>query len=90
MKKESFRNPMRIRLSEERRGRMVGSIKQFFAEHFDETLSDFRAESLLDFFVKELGPPVYNQAIRDACMFIQDRLTDLEGEFYEPEEPYTR
>jgi uncharacterized protein (DUF2164 family) len=81
---------MRIRLSEERRTRMVCSIKQYFAEQFDETLSDFRAESLLDFFVRELGPPVYNQAIRDAYTFIQDKLTDLEGEFYEPEEPYAR
>jgi uncharacterized protein (DUF2164 family) len=82
--------PMRIKLSEERRTRMICSIKQYFAEHFDEALSDFRAESLLDFFVKELGPPVYNQAIRDAYAFIQDKLTDLEGEFYEPEEPYAR
>jgi uncharacterized protein (DUF2164 family) len=69
---------------------MVCSIKRYFAEHFDETLSDIRAENLLDSFVKELGPPVYNQAIRDAYTFTQDRLTDLEGEFYEPEEPYAR
>jgi uncharacterized protein (DUF2164 family) len=90
MHKDRSSHPMRIRLSEERRGRMVCSIKQYFAEHFDETLSDFRAESLLDFFVQELGPPVYNQAIRDAYTFIQDKLTDLEGDFYEPEEPYAR
>ena len=81
---------MRIRLSEERRTRMVEAIKQYFVEHFDETLSDFRAESLVDFFVKEIGPPVYNQAIRDAYMFIHDKLTDLEGELYEPDEPYAR
>jgi uncharacterized protein (DUF2164 family) len=90
MKKDHLRHPMHIRLSEERRARMVGSMKQYFAEHLDETLSDFRAESLLDFFVKELGPPVYNQAIRDTYTFIQDKLTDLEGELYEPEDPYVR
>ena len=44
-----------------------------------------RAELLLDFFVKELGPPVYNQAIRDAHDFVAEKLVDLEGEFYEPE-----
>jgi uncharacterized protein (DUF2164 family) len=81
---------MRIRLSEERRARLIRAIKQYFVEHFDETLSTFRAENLLDFFVKELGAPVYNQAIRDAYAFIQDKLTDLEGEFYEPEEPSAR
>ncbi len=69
---------------------MMRSLKQYFAEHFDEELSDFRAEGLLDFFVKEIGAPVYNQSIRDAYGFMQDKLTDMEGEFYEPEEPYSR
>jgi uncharacterized protein (DUF2164 family) len=78
-------SPMRIRLSDERRARMLDSIKRYFADHFDETVSDFRAQGLLDFFVRELGPPVYNQAIRDATAFIQDKLLDLEGEIYEPE-----
>ena len=52
-------------------------------------MSEFQAELALEFFVRELGPPVYNQAIRDARGFMQDKLTDLEGEFYEPEDPYS-
>jgi uncharacterized protein (DUF2164 family) len=64
MQKDKGWSPMRIRLSGERRARLIRAIKQYFAESFDEALSDFRAESLLDFFVKELGAPVYNQAIR--------------------------
>ena len=69
---------------------MVRSIRVFFADRLDQELSEFQAQQLLDFFTKELGAPVYNQAIRDAHGFIQEKLTDLEGEFYEPEEPYTR
>jgi uncharacterized protein (DUF2164 family) len=64
--------------------RVLDAIKRHFAD-LDEPISDFRAEGLLDFFVRELGPPVYNQAIRDACAFMQEKLTDLEGEIYEPE-----
>ncbi len=81
---------MRIQLTDERRDRALRSIKEYFTERLDEEISDFRAEELLDFFVRELGPPVYNQAIQDAYKFIQDKLIDLEGEFYEPEEPYSR
>ncbi len=81
---------MRIKLSEERRDRVIRSTKEFFAETFDDELSDYRAQRIVDFFTKELGPPVYNQAIRDAYGFIQDKLSDLEGEFYEPDEPYSR
>ena len=65
--------------------RMLDSIKKYFANNFDEPISDFRAEGLLDLFVRELGPPVYNQAIRDATGYMQEKLGDLEGEIYEPE-----
>jgi uncharacterized protein (DUF2164 family) len=78
---------MRISLAADRRSSLIHALKQYFEEHFDETLSDFRAEALLDYFVKELGPPVYNQGVRDAHAYIQDKLGDLEGEVYERETP---
>lgn len=83
-------NPsMRIELSGERRDRIVRSVRKFFGEELDQELSDFQAERVVAFFVKELGAPVYNQAIRDAHAFLQGKLEDLEGEFYEPEEPFS-
>jgi uncharacterized protein (DUF2164 family) len=76
---------MRIRLADERRTSLIRSIKNHFDEEFDEPLSDFRAEALLDFFVRELGPPVYNQGVRDACGYMQEKLGDIEGEVFETE-----
>jgi uncharacterized protein (DUF2164 family) len=76
---------MRIRLSPERRITLLSAIKQYFSAAFDESLSDFRAEGLLDFFVRELGPPVYNQGVRDASSFMQEKLADIEGDIYERE-----
>ena len=78
-------SPMRIRLAPDRRAKLLVSIKQYFEDNFDEPVSDFRAQALLDFFVLELGPAVYNQGVRDASSFIQDKLTDIEGEVYEKE-----
>lgn len=76
---------MRIRLSDDRRALLLRSIRQHFLDEFDEPISDFRAEGLLDFFVRELGPPVYNQGVRDAAGYLQEKLSDLEGEVYERE-----
>lgn len=76
---------MRIRLADDRRAGLLRSIRQHFLDEFDEEISDFRAEGLLDFFVRELGPPVYNQGVRDASRYMQDKLTDIEGEVYERE-----
>jgi uncharacterized protein (DUF2164 family) len=83
MPRQNPDSPMRIQLSDDRRARLIRSIKQHFLDEFDETISDFRAEGLLDFFVRELGPPVYNQGVRDASRFMQEKLADIEGEVHE-------
>ena len=75
---------MRISLSDERRRTILETLSRFHLEEFDEELSSFRAERILEFFVGTLGPPLYNQAIQDARGFVQEKLSDLEGEFYEP------
>ncbi|MBA2669322.1 MAG: DUF2164 domain-containing protein [Gemmatimonadetes bacterium] len=76
---------MRIQLSDSRYARLRRSREQHFLDEFDEPLSDFRARGLVDFFIRELGPPIYNQGVRDASGFMQEKLTDIEGEVYERE-----
>jgi uncharacterized protein (DUF2164 family) len=84
------KSSMRIQLTDERRERMLRSLRKFFADELDVEFGALAAERILDFFAKELGAPVYNQAIQDARGFLQSKLDDLEGEFYEPDEPYAR
>lgn len=76
---------MTIRIDDERRTALLSRIQSFFLEEFDEELSEFRAATLLDFFVSALGPQVYNQAVQDARGFMLRQLEDLEGDVYEPE-----
>jgi len=78
---------MRIQLDDERRQLIVRSLQGLFANDFDRELSDYQAGLILEFFLRELGAPVYNQAIQDARRFFEEKLLDLEGEFFEPEEP---
>ena len=75
---------MSIKLSEERRSELVLRLRGFFLEQFEEELSDFRAEHLLDFVLEALGPQVYNQAVQDARAVMQRKLDDLEGEVWMP------
>ena len=78
--------PMRIKLSDDARAQLIDAVGRLFADEFDRELSEFQAQRLIDFFVRRLGAPVYNQAIQDARGFLQTKLDDLDGEFYEPEE----
>ena len=77
----------RIVLSDERRADLVTAIQAFFVTELDQELSEFKAREVLDFFIRQLGAPVYNQAVQDVRAFLQDRVSDLDVEFYEPEEP---
>ena len=77
---------MRIRLAPERRASLLQAVKRHFAAEFEESLSDFRAEGLVDLFVRELGPPVYNQGVRDAVSYLQAKLADIDGDVYERED----
>jgi uncharacterized protein (DUF2164 family) len=76
---------MRIRLSDDRRARVLLAVKRHFDAEFDDPISDFRANGLLDLFLRELGPAVYNQGVRDACGYVQGKLADIDGEIHEPE-----
>ena len=77
--------PLRIKLSDDRRARIISSLQGLFSSDLDREISDFQAEQVLEFFIRELGAPVYNQAIQDARGFFQEKLEDLEGDFYERE-----
>ncbi|CAN5712463.1 MAG: DUF2164 domain-containing protein [Gemmatimonadetes bacterium] len=85
MSQDHSASPIRIQLSDDRYARLRRSLEQHFLDEFDEPLSDFRARGLVDFFIRELGPPIYNQGVRDASRFMQEKLTDIEGEVYERE-----
>ena len=77
--------PLRIRLSDERRGALKRDLSAYFEANFGEPMSDFRAEELVAYFLQKLGPPVYNQAIADARGFMLEKIEDLEVEVYEPD-----
>ncbi|MBT8477966.1 MAG: DUF2164 domain-containing protein [Gemmatimonadetes bacterium] len=78
---------MRIKLSDERREILLMAAQALFEEEFERELSAFQAERLIDFFLGQLGPAVYNQAVQDARVYFQQKLEDLDGEVYEPDEP---
>ena len=71
-----------ITLSDDRRARLVGQLQTLFAFEFDEKLSEFRAEQILDLMLTTLGPGIYNQAVQDVRAHLQSKLDDLDGEVY--------
>lgn len=79
---------MSIELHDETRKKALASIKTYFEERFEEEVGDLQAQLLLDFFLEELAPSVYNKAIADAQAFIQERVVDIDATCYEAEFGY--
>jgi len=79
---------MAIEISRERRAELVASIQRYYAEKMDEEIGNLDAEFLLEFLVKEIGPSIYNQAIRDAQAVLQDRVGEMDAILFETEEGY--
>ena len=79
---------MKIALKLEAEKRVIGSIKRFFAETMGENIGELKAKLFLDFFLQEIGPSVYNQAIVDAQDLLQGKIEDLAGECFSPEFAY--
>jgi uncharacterized protein (DUF2164 family) len=79
---------MPITLTPDAKQQALASIKRYLLEELDLDAGDLKAGSLLEFFLKELAPSVYNQAVADAQRYMQDRALDLEGACHQDEFGY--
>lgn len=77
---------MNINLSREEKQRITPLIREYFEKELNESIGAFDAEFLLDFFVREVGPFIYNRAIYDAQSFLKDKLDELQHGLFELEQ----
>ena len=58
---------MTIEISKEARQQAIASIERYFRENMDKKIGNIAAGALLGFFLEEIGPLVYNQAVSGGC-----------------------
>jgi uncharacterized protein (DUF2164 family) len=76
---------MNLEISKQVRAETIASLKRYFEENMPEPIGDLPAGLLLSFFVEEVGPAIYNQAIADAQARMQQHAADLHGELFAEE-----
>ncbi len=77
-----------IEISKQARGDAIASIRRYFEENMTEPIGELPAGLLLNFFLEEIGPVIYNRAVADAQTRMQQRVSDLDGELYVDPFPY--
>lgn len=77
-----------IEISKQGRADAVASIQRYFEENMPEPIGELAAGLLLNFFLEEVGPVIYNRAIAGAQERMAQRVSDLSGELYADEFQY--
>lgn len=79
---------MSIELNKDARKQAVLSIERYFLDNMDEKIGNIQAAALLNFFVEEIGPSIYNQAVLEVQGRLQTRIMELDIEVHEDEFGY--
>lgn len=81
---------MTIELSREARAEAIVSIERYFREHMDAPIGNIAAGALLGFFLEEVGPSIFNQAVAQVQERLQTRIMEIDLEVHEDEFAYWR
>lgn len=81
---------MAIELSKPLRAEALASLERYLSENFEERVGNIAAGALLSFFVEEVGPSIYNQAVADVQERLAARVQELDLEIHEDEFQYWR
>lgn len=76
-----------INFSSEEKKLLVAKLQQYFATELDQSLGQFDAEFLLDFFAGNIGAYYYNRGLYDAQALFTSRVEDIGEAIYELEKP---
>jgi len=74
---------MKIEIDKEARQQAIASIERYFRENMDEPIGNIAAGALLGYFLEEIGPLVYNQAVADVQERLLQRVEELDIELHQ-------
>jgi uncharacterized protein (DUF2164 family) len=73
---------IKLKLDKEVKERLISDIQQFIYNEQGEEIGRLAAEQYYDFFKEKLGPLIYNQALYDARVLMEQKMMSLEEDFY--------
>lgn len=77
---------MSIDIPKDARTQAIASIQRYSEAHLEEKLGNIAAGALLGFFLEEIAPLVYNQAVSDVQERLMARISELDIDIHE--EPF--
>ena len=69
-------------LTKEEKQLLMTRIQTFFQQERDENIGLIAAEEVLDFFIEQLGPVIYNKSLEETKRWFAAKMEDLEGDYH--------
>lgn len=67
-----------VKIPKEEREQLIQGIQGYFLDEREEEIGELAAGFMLDFFLKEAGPYLYNQGVMDAKKLLQEKVLNME------------
>lgn len=71
-----------LKLTKEQQDEAIRTIQSYFEEEHDEEMGDLAAWGVLDLFMTQLAPYIYNQALSDARTTVNQRMASMEEDLF--------
>lgn len=77
---------MSLELNKTEYAEALASLQKYAEQNLEEPLGNLAAGLLLEFFIEEVGPALYNRGVADAQARMQLRVAELDIEVHQ--EPF--
>lgn len=81
MKRNSL-NAQLISLTEEQKKEMMNEIHDFFDTAYEEDIGIIKQQHIMEMFMEQLAPMIYNKALDDAMLWFKKQQDNLEADYY--------
>ncbi|MGN0167062.1 MAG: DUF2164 domain-containing protein [Acetatifactor sp.] len=72
-----------MKLTDEQRKAIKEKIHAYYLDERGEDIGIILQEGLLDLFLEQLAPIIYNKALDDAKVWFSKRMDDINSDYYE-------
>lgn len=72
-----------MKLTDEQRKAIKEEIHAYYLDERGEDIGIILQEGLLDMFLEQLAPIIYNKALDDAKLWFSRRMDDINSDYYE-------
>lgn len=80
--RRSMQNLQMISLTDEEKKAIMEEIHDFFDAEYGEDIGIIKQQHILDLFMKQLAPMIYNKALDDTMIWYKRQRDNMETDFY--------